>query len=550
MDKPICIHEPSIKKDRYEHLYNTFHWKVPKYYNFGFDVVDQWAEDRTKLALISIDRSNENARYHTFFDLKVQSNQYANILLKMGLKKGDRVLVILQSIPEWYVAMIGMFKIGVIPMPGTVLLTAKDVEYRVNRAEASMILTDLDHADIVESVKSKCSSLKHLMLVDGNRKGWHNYLEKMNTASRELTQKKAGKTLATDPMLIYFTSGTTGHPKMVLHTHSYPLGHEVTARFAQALTKCDLHWTISETGWAKAAWGKLFGQMIVGAAVIQWETPGRFDADGLLRMMEKFGVTSFCAPPTVYRLLIQQDLSKYNLNLRHSMSAGEPLNPEVIRVWKQKFGLEIYDFYGQTETVCVLSNYPFMPIKYGSVGKPTPGHDVRIVDDEGNEQPTGKPGNIALYLSDQRPPGLFKEYWKDNEIMAKAFHHNYYFTGDQGYKDEDNYFWFVGRDDDVIKSSGYRIGPFEVESALMEHDAIAECAVVGVDDPDGVRGIVVKAYVVLTRGYKPSKTLTKELQDHVKKVTAPYKYPRIIEYRKDLPKTISGKILRRELRKQ
>jgi acetyl-CoA synthetase len=336
---------------------------------------------------------------------------------------------------------------------------------------------------------------------------------------------------------------------MVLHTHSYPLGHEVTAKFAQALTSKDLHWTVSETGWAKAAWGKLFGQMIVGAAVIQWETPGRFDADGLLRAMERYGVTSFCAPPTVYRLLIQMDLSKYNLKLRHSMSAGEPLNPEVIRVWKKTFGLEIYDFFGQTETVCVLSNYPFMPIRYGSVGKPTPGHDVRIVDDDGNEMGANEEGNIALYIDKERPPGLFKEYWKDTKIMKKSFKNGYYYTGDQGFKDEDGYFWFVGRDDDVIKSSGYRIGPFEVESALMEHNAVAECAVVGAPDPKGVRGIVVKAVVVLAKGYKPSEALTKELQDHVKEVTAPYKYPRIIEYTEELPKTISGKILRRELRK-
>ena len=538
------------KKDRYNELYKYFTWKVPKYYNFGFDVCDQWAEDRTKLALISIDRSGKQDRYHTFYDLKVQSNQFANVLRKLKVKKGDRVLVILQSIPEWYVALIGMFKLGVVPMPGTVLLTAKDIEYRINRAEATMVITDLDHADRVESIKKNCPSLQHLMLVDGKRKGWLNFFDEMKNASRQLNQKDIGKTTPDDPMLIYFTSGTTGHPKMVLHTHSYPLGHEVTARFAQALTKCDLHWTISETGWAKAAWGKLFGQMIVGAAVIQWETPGRFDPDGLLKAMEKYGVTSFCAPPTVYRLLIQQDLSKYQLNLRHCMSAGEPLNPEVIRVWKEAFGLEIYDFYGQTETVCVLSNYPFMPIKYGSVGKPTPGHDVRIVDDNGNELPSDEVGNIALYIGDVRPPGLFKTYWKDEEIMKKSFRGKYYFTGDQGYKDKNGYFWFVGRDDDVIKSSGYRIGPFEVESALMEHDAVAECAVVGVPDPTGVRGIVVKAYIVLIQGYKPSEALTKELQDHVKNVTAPYKYPRIIEYQDELPKTISGKILRRELRKQ
>ena len=543
------IKEVVGKKDKYDDLYSSFKWEIPKYYNFGFDVVDKWAEDRTKLALISIDRSGKRDRYHTFYDLKVASNQFANVLRDIGVKKGDRVLVILQSIPEWYIAIIGMFKLGVVPMPGTVLLTSKDIGYRVNRAEACMVITDMDHADRVDAVREKCPTLKHAMLIDGKRKGWFNYSNKMENVSRELSQEEIGKTLSSDPMLIYFTSGTTGHPKMVLHTHSYPLGHEVTAKFAQALTEHDLHWTVSETGWAKAAWGKLFGQMIVGATIIQWELPGRFDADGLLRAMEKYGVTTFCAPPTVYRMLIQMDLSKYNLRLRHSMSAGEPLNPEVIRVWKDTFGLEIYDFFGQTETVCVLSNYPFMPIKFGSVGKPTPGHDVRIVDNDGNELGPNEEGNIALYIGDERPPGLFKEYWKDEEIMKKAFRNNYYYTGDQAYKDEDGYFWFVGRDDDVIKSSGYRIGPFEVESALMEHDAIAECAVVGALDPKGVRGIVVKAVVVLSKGYKPSETLTKELQEHVKKTTAPYKYPRVIEYFNELPKTISGKILRRELRK-
>ncbi len=534
----------------YEKLYKNFRWEIPKYYNFGFDVVDKWAEDRTKLALISIDRTGKHDRYHTFYDLSRASNKFTNFLLKIGVKKGDRILVILQSIPEWYISLIGMFKLGVVAIPGTVLLTAKDIEYRINNSEAIMVLTDMDHADIVESVKVKCPTLKHIMLVDGKRTGWYNYDEEMNESSEELSEEDAFKTLSTDPMLIYFTSGTTGHPKMVLHTHSYPLGHEVTAKFAQALTDKDLHWTVSDTGWAKAAWGKLFGQMIVGAAIIQWETPGRFDADGLLQAMGKYGVTSFCAPPTVYRMLIQLDLSKYDLKLRHCMSAGEPLNPEVIRVWKKAFGLDIYDFYGQTETVCVLSNYPFMPIKYGSVGKPTPGHDVRIVDDMGKEVGLNEEGNIAIYIDKNiRPPGLFKEYWKDKNMMKKAFRGNFYYTGDRGYKDEDGYFWFVSRDDDVIKSSGYRIGPFEIESALIEHPAVAECAVVGTKDPKDIRGIVVKAVIVLTKGFKSSDALTKELQEHVKKTTAPYKYPRIIEYVDELPKTISGKILRRNLRK-
>ena len=266
--------------------------------------------------------------------------------------------------------------------------------------------------------------------------------------------------------------------------------------------------------------------------------------------MAQYGVTTFCAPPTVYRLLIQLDLPSYNLKLRHCMSAGEPLNPEVIRAWKEAFDLEIYDFYGQTETVCVLSNYPFMPIKYGSVGKPTPGHDVCIVDDNGNELDVNQEGNIALYIGNERPPGLFREYWKDPKAMEEAFRNDYYFTGDKGYKDEAGYFWFVGRSDDVIKSSGYRIGPFEVESALIEHKAVVECAVVGVPDLKGVRGTIVKAFIVLAKGFKPSDSLIKELQEHVKKLTAPYKYPRIIEFVDELPKTISGKILRRELRKR
>ncbi len=472
------------------------------------------------------------------------------MLRGLGIHKGERVLVILESIPEWYAVMIGMFKLGVIPMPGTVLLTSKDIEFRINRAEACMVITDVNHIGRVERVAQNCPTLRHKMVVDGVVQDWLNYGEEIKKGSSFLNREEIEQTRSDDPMLLYFTSGTTGHPKMVLHTHSYAIGHEVTARFAQALTSQDLHWTVSETGWAKAAWGKLFGQMLVGAAIIQWETPQRFDPDGLLRAMERYGVTTFCAPPTVYRMLVQLDLSKYRLRLRHCMSAGEPLNPEVIRIWKNRFGLDVYDFYGQTETVCVLSNFTFMPIKYGSVGKPTPGHDVRIVDDEGKELPPNEEGNIAIYLGGQRPPGLMKEYWRDPDAMQGAFRGDYYFTGDRAYKDEEGYFWFVGRKDDVIKSSGYRIGPFEVESALIEHPGVVECAVVGAPDPTGVRGNVVKAFVVLAEGYQASEALTRELQDHVKNTTAPYKYPRIIEYVKELPKTISGKIMRRELRER
>lgn len=536
------------EKTNYDKLYKEFKWEVPECFNFGFDVVDKWANDRTKLALVSIDHTGEKVQYQTFYEITTLSNKFVNVLRNLGVKKGERVLVMLESIPEWYIVMIGLFKLGVIPMPGTVLLTSKDIEYRLNRAEASMIITDLNHVGRVERIIDHCPTVKHKMVVDGNMLDWLIYNDEMAKVPLDLDMEEIEKTRSDDPMLLYFTSGTTGHPKMVLHNHSYALGHLVTARFAQSLKSSDLHWTISETGWAKAAWGKLFGQMIVGAAVIQWQTPGRFNPDKLLRAMERYGVTTFCAPPTVYRMLIQLDLSKYNLKLRHCMSAGEPLNPEVIKVWKEQFGLNIYDFYGQTETVCILSNFPFMKIKYGSVGKPTLGHDVRIVDDNGKEMEVNKEGNIALFIGDQRPPGLMREYWKDPEAMQKAFKGEYYFTGDRGYKDDDGYFWFVGRDDDIIKSSGYRIGPFEVESALMEHDAVAECAVVGVEDPKGIRGTIVMAYIVLAKNFKPSNDLTKDIQDYVKVATAPYKYPRLIEYVVELPKTISGKILRRELR--
>jgi len=538
------------KTAAYEQLYNGFHWNVPEKYNFGFDVVDKWAADRTKLALLSLSEDGEQAEYMSFFELSRLSDRFANVLVDLGLKKGDRVLIILHSVPQWYVAMIAMFKLGVVPMPGTVLLTAKDIKYRVNRAEAVMVITDQDHVARVDEVARECPTLKHKMVVDGKTPGWYAYDAQMATAKAKLERGALGEVVTADPLMLYFTSGTTGQPKMVRHSHAYPLGHEVTARYAQSLQPTDLHWTVSETGWAKAAWGKLFGQMIVGAAIVQRKSLGRFNPENTLRALERYGVTTFCAPPTVYRMLIQQDLKAYDFTLRHCMSAGEPMNPEVIKAWREGTGLDIYDFYGQTETVCILSNYPFMPLKYGSVGKPTPGHDVRVVDENGVELAPGDEGHIAMYLGDQRPPGLMMEYWLDDDAMAGSFKGDYYYTGDRAYRDEEGYFWFVGRGDDIIKSSGYRVGPFEVESALQEHPAVAECAVVGAPDPEGVRGMVIKAFVVLVKGYEASEALTKEIQDYVKNTTAPYKYPRLIEYREELPKTISGKILRRELRKQ
>jgi acyl-coenzyme A synthetase/AMP-(fatty) acid ligase len=368
-------------------------------------------------------------------------------------------------------------------------------------------------------------------------------------AEQPATPAADDPTAADDPLLIYFTSGTTAYPKMVLHTQaSYGIGHEITARFWHDLGPDDLHWTVSDTGWAKAAWGKLFGQWRMGSSIFMWNIVGKPDFDRMLRLIGEHGVTSFCAPPTLYRAFVQMDLDTYDWSrLRHCTSAGEPLNPEVIEVWKKYTGLYPYDGYGQTETVNLVANYPCMEIKPGSMGRPAPTFDVEIVDDEGNIVPRGDEGHIAV-RTDPRPVGLFKEYWRDPGKNAEVFRHGWYYTGDRATMDEDGYIWFVGRADDVILSAAYRIGPFEVESALIEHPAVAEAAVVGKPDPD--RGEIVKAFVILAPGYQGSDELVKEIQDHVKSVTAPYKYPREIEFVDELPKTISGKIRRVELRQR
>ncbi len=370
----------------------------------------------------------------------------------------------------------------------------------------------------------------------------------MDKASAKLSRNDVEATKLTDPLLIYFTSGTTKYPKMVMHDQGYALAHTITAKYWHDLRPTDLHWTISDTGWGKAVWGKLYGQWIIGSAVFMHNAEGAFSAETTLHLLTTQGITSFCAPPTVYRMLIQQDLSQYDFSdLRHCTSAGEPINPEVIKVWKNATGSLIYDGYGQTESILLVANYPCMPIKYGSMGKPTPGFDVRIIDDDGNEMPVGEPGHIAVKIKPNHPLGLTKNYYKDESATAEAFINDFYFTGDRAYKDNDGYFWFYGRADDVIKSSGYRIGPFEVESALQEHKAVAESAVVA--SPDPLRGDIVKAFIILTEGYEPSDELIKDIQEFVKHKTAPYKYPREIEFVKELPKTISGKIKRAILRR-
>ena len=532
----------------YEFSYKNDRLEVPEFFNFGFDVVDKWAEDRTKLALISIDSTGENVQHHSFWDLKVLSNKYANALRDRGIKKGDRVFIMLPRIPEWYVVMLGLMKLGALPMPGTTLLTPKDIEYRINTAEAVMAITDAENASKVDEAAGGCPMLEHLVVVNGERRGWISYSEDMSVASSSLNNVEP--TRSDDPLLIYFTSGTVGYPKMVLHTQaSCAIGHIISAKYWHDLTASDLMWTLSDTGWAKAAYGKLFGQWTLGAAVMQHDARGRFDAPLTLSLLERHGVTSFCAPPTAYRMLVLEDLSKYKMdNLRHCTGAGEPLNPEVMKQWEDGTGLVIYDGYGQTETVLLVGNFRCNEVKPGSMGKPSPGFTIGVVDEQGDEVPVGEEGQIAVKSKPERPVGLFQEYWKDKEAMDRSFLGDWYLTGDKAYKDEDGYFWFVGRADDVIISAGYRIGPFEVESALIEHPAVAESA--GVASPDEVRGDIVKAFIILAPDYVASDELMVSLQDHVRTTTAPYKYPRAVEFVTELPKTVSGKIRRVELRQR
>ncbi len=534
----------------YEETRRTFRLQVPDDFNFTRDVVDGWvARKPWKTALVAVDQAGDNRLEFTFADLSRASNRVTNALDGLGVDRGDRAFVMLPRIPEWYELLLGMARQGSVPMPGTVQLSAKDIEYRVNASEATVAVTDPEGAAKVEEVLDRCPSLKHLVVV-GERPGgrWRSYADLVERASDATPEDR--RTSKDDPLLIYFTSGTVAYPKMVLPTHaSYGAGHEITARFWQDLTDQDLHWTVSDTGWAKAAWGKLFGQWRVGAGVFLWDQRGKLDPELALRVLERSGVTTFCAPPTLFRALVQLRLGEFDLSrVRHSVSAGEPLNPEVIKVWGEATGTTIYDGYGQTETVNIVANFPCLPVKPGSMGRPTPTHDVDVVDDDGNRLGPGEEGHIALRVEPDRPVGLMKEYWRDPDATAAAFRNGWYFTGDRATRDEDGYLWFVGRNDDVIISASYRIGPFEVESALVEHPAVAESAVVGKPDPE--RTQIVKAYVILAPGFDPSPELIRELQEHCKRVTAPYKYPREIEFVAELPKTVSGKIRRVDLREQ
>ncbi len=531
----------------YEKTYREFKWDIPEYYNFGFDGIDRWAEDRTKLALISVDDTGLHAVRHTFYDLMRLSNQFANVLINIGIKKGDRVLLMLPRIPEWYVAMMGMIKLGVIPMPTSVLVTSEDVRLRINQSEAVLAITTLEYVTKVAEVQHECPSLQYGIVVGGKCHGWLEYEEAMNSASAKLDQKTVGKTKSSDPLLIFFTSGTESYPKMVLHTHAYPLAHIVTAKYVDDLRPTDLHMAVADTGWAKTAFGKLFGQWICGAAVLQRNPIGGFNPKITLSVIERFGVTTFCASPSVYRMLIQEDLRNYDLqNLRLSLCAGEPLTPEIIKAWREGTGLDLYEFYGQSETVALLANFRCKPIKYGSIGLPTPGHRMAVVDEEGNEVPPLTEGYVALKVRPQRPPGLMKEYWKNPQAMEKAFRGNWYYTGDKAYRDEEGYFWFVGRDKELIKVGTQTIAPLEIEKVLLEHPAVLEAAVIGL--PGGPSGEKIKAFIALRHTHQPSENLNQDILRLIAEKLDPQKRPQELKFLKELPKTITGKIRRAELK--
>ncbi len=534
----------------YDDMYRSFTIEVPEYFNFGFDVIDAWANrDRNKLAMIWVNQDGDEKKF-SFWDLMRLSNQIVNMMIKYGVNKGDRVLIMLPRVPEWWTFTLALIKRGAVYCPAPTMLTPKDLKYRINIADIKMVITNEEHADKIDAIAKECPTLSCRMLVDGRRPGWISYpveLEYPAPVSAKLVNLPSmKKTKSTDPLLIFFTSGTTGEPKMVIHDHSYPLGHMVTARFWHDIRTTDLHFTLSDTGWAKSAWGKLYGQWIEGAAIFVYDIRTKFNPTEILPLIEKYGINTFCCPPTIYRMLILADLDKFDFTeLRHCTSAGEPLNPEVIKAWKDATGLTIFEGYGQTETVLCIGTFPGMTPKFGSMGKPSPGWQIELHDDKGKPVGLHEEGRIAIRL-DPRPVGLFREYLNNEEENKKSFVNGFYYSGDKAYKDEDGYFWFIGRDDDVIKASGYRIGPFEVESALIEHPAVQEAAVVG--SPDDIRGLIVKAFVILKPGAKPSEALIREIQNHVKNVTAPYKYPRSIEFVDSLPKTISGKIKRNELR--
>ena len=529
---------------------------IPENFNFAYDVMDAWAEEAPdKLALLWTNDQGVEIKA-TFGQLKEQTDQAASYLMSLGIGKGDPVMLILKRRYEWWIVMLALHKLGAVIIPATHMLTKHDIVYRNTRASVKAIIC-VDDPYVVGQIEAampesptvdvlvKVSESSEATKGEGN---WHNWQQEWRQAPAFVRPKHVNTN--DDTMLMYFTSGTSGEPKMVAHDYLYAMGHLTTGVFWHNLHEGSLHLTVADTGWGKAVWGKFYGQWFAGATVFVFDHE-KFNADTLLRQIEKYRVTSFCAPPTIYRFMIREDLSRYDLSsLEYCTTAGEALNPAVFDKFKEKTGIQMMEGFGQTETTMTLGTMPWMKPKPGSMGMPNAQYNIDLLKPDGTRCEDGEKGEIVVRVGDRKPIGLFKEYYRDEEKTREAWHDGVYHTGDVAWRDEDGYYWFEGRIDDVIKSSGYRIGPFEVESALMTHPAVVECAITGV--PDDIRGMVVKATVVLGKEWKAKAgdELVKELQNHVKRVTAPYKYPRIIEFVDELPKTISGKIRRVEIRQK
>ncbi len=536
--------------DSYEDFKENYRVNVPADFNFAYDIMDEWAASCPEDPALYWCNESGNDRIYSFLDMKKLSDKTANVLKKYGIKKGDRVMLILMQRPEVWTTMLALQKIGAVVVPVTFLLTAKDMVYRCEKGGIKMIVT-VDRPEVLAHIRAalpECPTVGNVCVAGEDTGEFIDFRKEVEEAS-ELFERPRGKeaTRASDPMLIYFSSGTTGMPKMILHDFSHPLGQLTTARYWQRTKKGSRHLVSADSGWAKFGWGKIYGQWICGATIVAYDVL-KFDAENMLKTIERVKPEIFCAPPTVFRFLIRQDISKYDLSsVRHCTVAGEPLNPEVYNEFRRLTGIELIEGFGQSESSVLLANFQWFPVKVGSMGKPAPLYDIDVVDDNWEHCEDGIVGRLVVKnLSKGHPIGLFREYYNDVQANASAWHHDLYDTGDTAWRDADGYYWFNGRSDDVIKCSGYRIGPFEVENAIMTHPSVLECAVTAAPDP--VRGQVVKATIVLNKNFVPSEELKKEIQNHVKEVTAPYKYPRIIEFVAELPKTHSGKIRRVEIR--
>ncbi len=542
---------PKTEFDSYEDFKQNYRVNVPDSFNFGFDVVDAWAElEPNKLALAWTNDAGEMKRF-TFREMREMSNQALHVFRKYGIQKGDVVMLILKQRPEVWMCLTALHKLGAVCIPASYQLTPKDIEYRCNLAHVKMLVC-VEDADLLANIRTampQCPGVQTLATLE-ETEGFVPFKKEMAQADTVYARPQGElDTHLGETMLVYFSSGTTGMPKMVLHDHSHPLGQIVTAKYWQCVQENTLHMTQTDSGWAKFAWGKIYGQWICGAAIAAYDTE-KFVPLPFLQAVMRLRPTTFCAPATIYRFLIKEDLSNFDFSfIEHASLAGEPLNPEVYNQIMRQTGLSIYEGFGQSESSVLLANFPWMEIRPGSMGKPAAIYDIDLLDENGTPCEDGIVGSICIKNTDkQHPTGLFREYWQDAESTRKSWHDGIYNTGDTAWRDADGYYWFVGRNDDVIKCSGYRIGPFEVESALMEHPSVLECAITAYPHP--LRGEVVKATIVLAKGYEPSEVLQKELQNHVKHVTAPYKYPRIVEFTDKLPKTVSGKIQRTVIRAQ